>query len=91
MTAEESNLIDCHFRVTLYLHGGGVAFQHRSGNPQADYLSVWICGKDKSGKPYVRDAARAMVAAMFPDYRIRELDVMAHCVRRKPKTKGAAK
>ena len=91
MTAEESNLIDCNFRVTLFLHGVGVAFQHRSGNPQGRNLSVWICGRDGNGKPYVRDAARAMVAAMFPDYRIRELDVMAHCVRRKPKTKGAAK
>lgn len=91
MTAEESNAIDCNFRVTLYMHGGGVAFQHRSGNPQGRNLSVWICGKDRSAKPYIRNAARELVAAMFPDYKIKECDAVIHCVRRQPKTKGAAK
>ena len=91
MTAEESNLIDCNFRVTLYMHGGGVAFQHRSGNPQGRNLSVWICGTDRSAKPYIRNAARELVAAMFPDYKIKECDAVIHCVRRQAKTEGAAK
>ena len=91
MTAEESNLIDCNFRVTLYMHGGGVAFQHRSGNPQGRYLSVWICGKDRHGKSYVRDIVREIVAERFPDFKIKELDAVVHCVRRKPKTEGAKK
>lgn len=84
-------MIDCNFRVTLYIHGGGVAFQHRSGNPQGRYLSVWICGKDRHGKSYVRDVVRELVAERFPDFKIEELDAVVHCVRRKPKTEGAKK
>ena len=84
-------MIDCNFRVTLYIHGGGVAFQHRSGNPQGRYLSVWICGKDRHGKSYVRDIVREIVAERFPDFKIKELDAVVHCVRRKPKTEGAKK
>ena len=54
-------------------------------------MSVWICGKDRHGKSYVRDVVREIVAERFPDFKIKELDAVVHCVRRKPKTEGAKK
>ena len=39
----------------------------------------------------VRDIVREIVAERFPDFKIKELDAVVHCVRRKPKTEGAKK
>ena len=77
-----------NLRAVVYSFRGNSLQENITGNPQGRYLTFYLYGTDKQDKPYITNAARRTVAAMFPEYRIRDIYAVACCVRRKQREKG---